>query len=156
MSYGLDIIRGEVRETDDSGDLQKLKKVLGLASEEFTGVHRVQQFGLSSHAPQGSHGIILAPMGGQRELAVMLGAESAQHRQKNLKSGQTVLYDSQGNIIRLFGGDEYHLESKGPHITVKAPDGKKIYLGGKPDDGGTYSPVQTVAGPSTRVYARVD
>lgn len=164
-SYGLDVFRTEIRETDDSGDLQKLKKILGYADEEITDAHRVSPFGFSSHAPVGSHGIAVAARG-QRDLVAVLGAEHAPSRPKNLTAGQAALYDDKGNIIRMFGDGGMHIFGKKQDMTIEsdkdnifvkidAGGGKKIYLGGNPSEGGTFAKVATESGYSPFVYARI-
>lgn len=97
---GLDLFRAELGDTDDAGDLQLAKTLLGYAGEEFTRVHRVQPFGFHGHAPRGSHGVGLA-LRGMRDLVVALGCEHPQHRPKNRAVGTTAIYDMWGNIVSL-------------------------------------------------------
>lgn len=97
MSY--DLFRFALEETDDGGDLQRVKGA-GLAGEQLTGVHRVQPFGFHSNAPAGSHGIGLA-LHGKRDLVTLLGAEHPQYRPRSREVGSTAIYDMHGNIISL-------------------------------------------------------
>ena len=64
-------------------------------------------------------------------------------------------YDQDGNVIKIVKTEGIKMETTASHISIKVPDGKILYLGGRPPIG-TYSPVVTVAGPCVRVYARVD
>ena len=161
------LFRMEGVETDDGGDLQTLD-ALGYASEELVGVHRVMPFGLSSHAPVGSHSLGIASRG-ERTLVAALGLEHPQYRQRNLKQGQTVLYDQSGNATRLLGDDGiWHdagtrpQKATGKTLTYTSTgtavfgssDGK-TYIGGDPSKGGSFSPVMTQDGPSTTVYAKL-
>ncbi len=104
------IFRGAVQETDDDGDLQTVR-LLGPRGEELTKVHRPMPFGLASHAPVGSHGIGLAAHG-ERELAVLLGAEHADKRPRKQAAGETTIYNGHGqavsivkNAVRIAGGE---------------------------------------------------
>ncbi|MCJ2108023.1 phage baseplate assembly protein [Methylobacterium sp. E-041] len=158
------LFRGELIETDDSGELQTAKGY-GYAGEEVAGVHVVRQHGLASHAPKGSHGIGIAGSG-ERSLVAFLGMEHQDKRPKGLAEGNTTLYDAAGNATRMLGADGiWHDAADRPHkmtgktVAVIATEnasigGKKTYLGGDGTDG-TYSPVMTAAGPSSTVFAKV-
>ena len=158
------IFRAELAETDDRGDLQ-LGKAYGYAGEELDKVHIVRQHGLASHAPKGSHGIGLAGSG-ERALVALLGLEHQETRPKDLKVGNTTLYDAKGNATRMLGDDgiwhdaaDRPQKMTGKTIALSATDkaslgGRKVYLGGDGTDG-TYSPVMTLAGPSSVVFAKL-
>ncbi len=62
-------------------------------------------------------------------------------------AGGYVLADSAGGTIETFPNSKT--------VTVTPPSGGKVILGGNGTDGGTYSPVVTVAGPSSYVQAKV-
>ena len=145
--------RGTLLETDDT-DTQQVLKARGLASEQFSDVYRPQQHGLSSHAPAGSEGLFLA-LGGRSDRIVGLGFEHKDHRPRNLPEGNTVLYDHAGNVIWAKSAGGIRVESKTDKIVVVPPEGKNIYLGGDPADGGVFAKVSTVSGPSINVYARI-
>lgn len=158
------LFRGELIETDDSGELQTAKGY-GYAGEEVSGVHVVRQHGLASHAPKGSHGIGIAGSG-ERSLVAFLGMEHQDKRPKDLKEGNTTLYDAKGNATRMLGDDgiwhdaaDRPQKMTGKTVAVTATEnasigGKKTYLGGDGTDG-TYLPVMTVSGPSSTVFAKV-
>lgn len=151
----IDLFRAELGDTDDSGDLQLAKRLLGYANEEFSGVHRIQPFGFHSHAPKGSHGIGLA-LRGMRDLVVGLGFEHPQYRPKNRDLGSAAIYDMHGNIVslvemecRIVHATKIHLVA--PEIvlegTVKlgGPDANKpAAMQGTVDTGG-YSDVSGLA-----------
>ena len=161
------IFRFEGASTDDTGDLQTLKGH-GYAGEELVGVHRVMPFGLSSHAPAGSHSLALAARG-QRTLVAALGLEHPQYRQKNLKEGQSAIYDSAGNATRLLGSDGiWHdagtraqkltgdtLSGVAKNNAIYGSKNGKTYIGGDPADGGTFSPAMTADGPSSSVFIKL-
>ena len=62
-------------------------------------------------------------------------------------AGGFVVADSAGGTIETFPSSKT--------VTVTPPTGGKVILGGNGTDGGTYSPVVTVAGPSTYVEAKL-
>lgn len=170
--------RFEFGDVDDSGETQRVKGY-GTAGEELTKVHRVQSHGLFSNPPKGAHGIGI-PLGGERDLAVVIGGEVAGLRPRNVPPGQTVLYDASGNVIRMFGGDGIKLNAGGRSIEMTSSgvkltpgpgggpakitvgdltievtgtlrlEGADIKLG---PSGSTQSPVMTQAGPSPNVTA---
>ncbi len=158
------LFRAELKETDDRGELQ-LGSGYGYAGEEFDKAHIVRQHGLASHAPKGSHGIGIAGSG-ERALVAFLGMEHQDKRPKDLKEGNTTLYDAEGNATRMLGKDGiWHDAADRPQkMTGKAVDlkatenatvaGDKVFLGG---DGktGSYARVMTESGPSSNVYARI-
>ena len=158
------LFRAELKETDDRGELQ-LGSGYGYAGEELDKVHVVRQHGLASHAPKGSHGIGIAGSG-ERGLVAFLGLEHHEKRPRDLKEGNTTLYDAKGNATRMLGDDgiwhdaaDRPQKMTGKTIALTAKDkasvgGKKVYLGGDGTDG-TYSPVMTAAGPSSVVFAKL-
>ena len=158
------LFRAELKETRDDGELQT-GIGYGYAGEEVAGVHIVRQHGLASHAPKGSHGIGIAGSG-ERGLVAFLGMEHQDKRPRDLKEGNTTLYDASGNATRMLGADGiWHDAADRPQkMTGKTVDvtatetatlsGKKVFLGGNGRDG-TYSPVMTVAGPSSVVFAKL-
>lgn len=170
--------RFEFGEVDDSGETQRVRG-FGTAGEELTKVHRVQSHGLYSNPPKGAHGVGI-PLGGERDLAVVIGGEVAGLRPRNVTPGQTVLYDASGNIIRMFGGDGIKLNAAGRPIEMTSSGVKltpgpgggpaKITVGDLTIEitgtlrlqgtdikigpvGAAFSPVMTVAGPSPNVTA---
>jgi phage gp45-like len=150
--------RGTVLQTDDSGSQQMLTRLRGLASEQFSGVYRAQPHGLSSHPPAGAEGIFLA-LGGRSDRLLALGFEHKDYRHKNLREGESVLYDSAGNVLLARTDKGVLIKNKDGHIVVdpsEAKKEKKVYLGGDPDKKHSFAKVATEAGPSPYVYARID
>lgn len=172
--------RFEFGEVDDSGETQRVRGY-GQAGEELTKVHRVQSHGLFSNPPKGSHGVAI-PLGGERDLSVVIGGESAVNRPRNVPPGQTVLYDASGNIIRMFGGDGIKLNAAGRPIEMTTsglklepgPGGgpAKLQVGDLTIEitgtlriqggdvkigpaGASFSPVQTTGGTSSALSAAV-
>lgn len=113
--------RATVTRTDDSGTQQILKKMTGLASEQFEDVYRPQMHGISSHAPQGSEGVYLA-LGGRSDRLLALGFEHKDFRPKNTPEGGTILYNHTGDVVRVFKDqlEVYHTK------TIKLSIGKGV------------------------------
>lgn len=163
------IFRGRIAETYDDGPLQ-LGRVDGYPSEQFDRVHIVRQHGLASHAPRGAHGIGLAGSG-ERGLVAFLGLEHADKRPRDLKEGNTTLYDAAGNATRMLGEDGvWHDAGRRPQkmtgkvIEITGSDKVVITVGGttvtvragRVDLGGEGgSAVMTEAGPSSVVFAKL-
>lgn len=154
--------RARVDKIDDSGAQQIMKKLLGLASEKPEDVYRAQGHGLSSYPPAGSEGLFLS-LGGRADRLIGLGFEHKDKRIKNLKEGNTVLYDDKGNVVFAKGDNglsvnaktgTVEVRSQTDKVTVKPGDGKFVYLGGDGTDG-TYDFVMTESGPSINVKARI-
>ncbi|WP_296201456.1 phage baseplate assembly protein [uncultured Hyphomicrobium sp.] len=105
-----------ITKTKDDGDQQKLS-YKGLHGEEHTDVVRVQHFGLSTHVPVDSEAVVLAL--GDRDMPVVLGAESPKHRPTDLPEGATMLYDQNGSKVYLDAGGGVNVECSGT-LTLKA------------------------------------
>lgn len=138
---------------DDSG-VQQLASATGFLDHPIGQAVRRQGFGLTSVPPSGAE-FLFVSSGGRLDRGHLIGGEHPDHRPSGNPSGTTVLYDASGNVIRAYMKDGLQLEAKAGGIWAKPADGQKVYLGGKPGDGGTYQPVMTTAGPSSNVLARV-
>lgn len=90
-----------IKKIDDSKEIQLIDGN-GLADEEHTKIMRVYPHGFSSHSPDESHMLAIG-LGGRRDLLVALGGEHAKKRPKNLPKGDMILYNAEGDAIRLFG-----------------------------------------------------
>lgn len=147
------IRRATLLDTDDSGSQQIMRKLRGLRGEFPEDVYRPQSHGLSSHAPAGAEGILVA-LGGRSDRLLGLGFEHKDHRPRDLPRGATVLYDNKGNVVFLKSADGIVIEAKSGKITVTPAAGQNVYLGGDGADG-SYSKVMTEAGPAANVFAKV-
>lgn len=112
----LGLFRFELGKVDDTGDVQKVSGA-GMPGEEFSNLHRVGFHGFGYSPPVGSHAIALA-VRGSREHAVVVGLEHDGKRQKNVPPGGSCLYDSAGNVIKVFG-DNGGIEFPGKPFTIK-------------------------------------
>jgi phage gp45-like len=91
--------RYAIQKIDDSGDIQMVD-ANGLVDEVHTKIMRVYPHGFTSHSPKDAHMLALG-LGGRRDLLVALGGEHHEKRIKNLKEGEAVLYDTEGNVIYM-------------------------------------------------------
>ncbi len=192
--------RFQIKKVRDDGDIQ-LIDADGLTDESFTKIMRVFPHGFTSHSLDDAHMIGLG-LGGRRDLMVALGGEHHEKRIKNLKKGESVIYDSEGNVVYMKLDKGISCNAKKGPIEIKAQDGsvditskkdttikseqsvavtaKKdstieadgklkhvskgeagfgssggiTYIGGDGSDG-LYAFVETVAGTSTKVKAKV-
>jgi phage gp45-like len=171
------IRRAAILKVDDSGP-QQLVNLQGLASDMPMNVVRVLPHGFSSNPPLQSEGI-LKSLGGRSDRGMFIGGEHPQYRQRNLPSGNAVLYDDKGNVVWMQGAQGIArttkqggivdtsaqgvtIEAKGNTITIVAdnfdiivnPKANKVYLGGDPAKD-LFALVETAGGTSVNVYAKI-
>ena len=91
--------RVAVKKVNDDGT-QQLVDLTGLASEELPGVVRLQNYGFSSVPPEGGEGMLLE-IGGSADNAHVVGLEHKDFRPTKRKSGESILYDNQGQEIYI-------------------------------------------------------
>jgi phage gp45-like len=159
------LTRATLVEADDAGT-QQVARLRGMRGEDFTKVYRAQPHGLSSNPPVGSEGLLLRMAESERVLAI--GFEAKDSRPRNVPSGGTVLYDAQGNVIKLLGSSVEQDFAARPYtircgvLTVEASElvlkaGATIIRirSGRIDLGAMAAPhrVATEAGFSSTVYA---
>lgn len=120
--------RYQIKKIDDSGDIQ-LVDADGLTDESHTKIMRIHPHGFGSHSPDDSHMIGIG-LGGRRDMLVALGGEHHKHRHKNIPKGDSVLYNQNGDVIRVFKErmDVTH------HKVIKISIGQGIKDGGPGED----------------------
>ena len=94
--------RGTLNLVKSADNIQKVQ-VSGLADETLQDVELMQQFGLTSVPPAGTQVVVL-PMGGATTHSIVIATENGSFRVKNLKSGETAVYDESGSTIILKQG----------------------------------------------------
>lgn len=94
--------RGTLNLVKTADNIQKVQ-VSGLADETLQDVELMQQFGLTSVPPAGTQVVVL-PMGGETTHSIVIATENGSVRIKNLKSGETAVYDESGSTIILKQG----------------------------------------------------
>ena len=126
--------RGTLAMTDD-GTGQERMQVQLLDGETRDASDRVQQYGISSHPPAGSH-VLVVNVGGQRDHPIIIGADDPTTRPTGLAEGEVMLWSAhgqrthfkqdggaeittaEGHTIRLLPGSIAEIECQ--QITVKA------------------------------------
>lgn len=153
------LVRVSVVSVEEAGG-QQLVRARGLAGEEFDRLVRIEPNGFASRPPMGAEGVALV-LGRGRDQAMILGLEAPSKRPTGLGDGDAVLYHPDGRRIHFtaagtvmdFGNLDVSIAGlpvlvfDGP-IVLQAPE---VRLGPGPD----YSPVVTLAGPSSTVFASV-
>lgn len=127
--------RGTIDKINDKPQLQELDLSL-LKDERKAQVERFQSYGLSSvPLPPTGKGkarkaaeVVVAFLSGNRSHGVIVAQDDRRHRPKNLKEGESVLYDDQKQQvhltrdgIRIRGGDKQlpvHVDVGGAHFEV--------------------------------------
>jgi phage gp45-like len=145
--------RASIVSVDDSGD-QQLVNLTGLSSEQMAKIVRVLPHGFGSNPPAGAEGIFKS-LGGRADRGMFIGGEYSKVRQRNLSSGNAVLYDDQGNVVWMKSSLGILAKTAQGDIKFRPADGKKVYLGGDPAEGHVFAKVQTESGPSPFVFARI-
>ncbi len=96
------VARGLVNLINDAGGLQRLQ-VEALDNEPLDGVERVQNFGHTSHPPRGSMPVLVA-VAGSRDHMVAVAVDNEEHRPRDLKEGESAMYNAHG-VKLLFDQD---------------------------------------------------
>lgn len=177
------LARGTVKKINDTLKMRELDTEV-LMDEVHQGVEHFEHYGFTavplSPTGAGKAEAIVAFLGGARSHPVVIATGDRRFRPKSRAEGEVTLHDDQGQEvyitragIQINGGSsnlpvtvtvgssvvtitatEIDITSAGRAFISVAP-GKQLYLGGDPDKGGTFSPVETVAGPSSWVQAKL-
>lgn len=94
--------RGVLNLVKSSPQIQ-LTQVSGLAGETLQDVELMQHFGFTSAPPQGTQ-VVVIPLGGKTTHGIIVATENGTFRVKNLKNGETAIYDASGSTIILKQG----------------------------------------------------
>lgn len=144
--------RARIMAVNDSGG-QQMVNIAGLPGVRPENIYRFQPHGFTSSPPQGAEGVLMA-LGGHLDRALFLGGEVPAMRPAMAPAGGAIMYDAAGNQLRM-GKDNGQQQFSPGDMVIYRKIGKKIYLGGDPAQGGTFSPVMTAGGPSEVVMALV-
>lgn len=108
---------GQGRKTtgDDSGNVQLLQVKLG-QNELRDNTPRLAEFGFTSMPPDGADLVVLF-VGGDRSNGVIIASGDISTRLKNLKPGESALYDSIGKHIHL-KADQIEVDAKSQPVNI--------------------------------------
>ncbi len=156
------LVRVTLGTVDDSGP-QQLVAGTGYDGQNIGEAVRLQHFGATSVPPAGAQGLMMLS-GGRHDRPHFLGMEHGDYRPTGLPGGSKAIYDASGNVIKLVGSEvdftftgPWKATFPGGTLTSNGKDlylavtGANLYLGAA--QGASFSPVQTVAGPSKNVFA---
>jgi len=85
-----------------------------LAGETRDGVERIQNYGFSSVPMEGAYPAVVICAAGDRAQALAIVVDDVRHRPREGMPGDVVVYDWQGNSIRLRPGDPPEEEEDPP------------------------------------------
>lgn len=111
--------RGIVARVDDSSGIKRIQGTL-LADEVLDNIEVFQEYGFSSRPPRGSE-FVMASIGGNREHPICIATMNRDLRVKNLKEGETLIFDKDGNFIHLQDGGNIEIKTS-TKVKVDAPD----------------------------------
>ena len=103
----LAIGRGRVVATADEAGIQRLQVAM-LANEVRDDVRRVQQYGLTSHAPAGSEAVVVC-VGGNRDRPLVIAVDDGGTRKRGLMPGEVAVYNARGDYLHLKADGEVEL-----------------------------------------------
>ena len=110
--------RGKLTLTQSSEPIQRVQ-VQGLADETLQEIEQLQQFGFTSHAPNGTD-VIVIPLGGDTSHGIVIASEHGSFRLKSLQSGEVAVYDQSGSSIVLKQGKLIEIDCDTLHIKAQS------------------------------------
>lgn len=109
--------RGVLNLVKSGSDIQQVQ-VSGLADETIQDLELMQQFGFTSVPPAGTQAVVI-PLGGKTTHGIIVATENGSFRVKNLKNGETAIYDSSGSTIILKNGRVIDIECDSFNVKCK-------------------------------------
>ncbi|WP_274571550.1 phage baseplate assembly protein V [Neisseria leonii] len=95
----------------------------GLADEVLQDVEHLQQFGFTSHPPEGTEAVVI-PLGGATSHGVIVATEHGSFRIKGLAAGEVAVYDQSGGSITLRQGRLIEIDCD--TLNIRAPGGVTV------------------------------
>lgn len=109
--------RGVLNLVKSGSDIQQVQ-VSGLADETIQDLELMQHFGFTSVPPAGTQAVVI-PLGGKTTHGIIVATENGAFRVKNLKNGETAIYDSSGSTIILKNGRVIDIECDSFNVKCK-------------------------------------
>lgn len=123
------VFRGTFVSADDNKKMQSVT-VRGRFGEEITDVEHWQPYGMHSVPLPPKDGkqaeVLIANLGGSADHPVVIATADRRHRPTNARPGETVLYDDQGQQIRI-GRDGIELTGGGSNKPFKITVGNAVW-----------------------------
>ncbi len=111
------IARGKINLIDDSQSFQQAQ-VSFSENDVQNRVERFQNYGFTSVPPKDAECVALF-LGGQKGFPLIIAADSRETRLKDLKEGESAVYNSQGSKIHLKSDGEILIDNGASQITLK-------------------------------------
>lgn len=128
--------RGVVTLVNAAGAVQ-LVQGEGLSGEKLQGMEYFQHFGFTSNMPEGTMYVTI-PLGGKTVHCVIVGSEHADHRLKDLKPGESAMYNAYSMKVALTkygivvdGGGKNAVVNNVADLNVTTTGAVNIKAGGK-------------------------
>lgn len=109
---------GDADEGEDNEKLVQMVQARLLAGETRDLIQRFQQYGFTSVPMPGAYPVLILCPNGERSQAVALCVDDLRHRPRGQQPGDSIVYDWQGNMIRLRPGDPPEEEDDPPPNAV--------------------------------------
>ena len=94
--------RGKITLVVSSEPIQRVQ-LSGLADETLQDLEHLQEYGFASHPPDGSEAVVI-PLGGNTSHGVIVCSQHGSYRIKNLKPGETAIFNHEGAKIVIKQG----------------------------------------------------
>lgn len=114
--------RGKIARVRSSSGVQKIQ-VEGLDGETVQDLEHAENFGFTSHPPEGSDCVIV-PLGGKTSHGIIVTTTNGAYRITGLAAGETAVYNAEGAKILLKKGRLIAIDCD--VLDIKAPGGVKI------------------------------
>lgn len=117
--------RGMLSRTDDGQGTQRGQVTL-LDGEVRDAADRIQQYGISSHPPVGSHVVVLN-VGGQRDHPIIIGVDDPAGRPTALAEGEVMLWSGHGQRAHFREDGGVMIETTEGHSVEMRPGGVLVF-----------------------------
>ncbi|WP_127231034.1 phage baseplate assembly protein V [Neisseria meningitidis] len=94
--------RGKITLVVSPEPIQRVQ-LSGLADETLQDLEHLQEYGFASHPPDGSEAVVI-PLGGNTSHGVIVCSQHGSYRIKNLKPGETAIFNHEGAKIVIKQG----------------------------------------------------
>lgn len=114
--------RGKIARVQSAGGVQRIQ-VEGLDGEVAQDLEHAENFGFTSHPPEGSDCVIV-PLGGKTSHGIIVTTTNGTYRVTGLADGETAVYNAAGAKIILKKGRIIEIDCDS--LNINAPSGVNI------------------------------